>query len=439
MRSWSESTSISLVEAMSCGLPPAVTAVGGNLDVLGLEPASGPMNPLAIAVFAIAVAFAGYAYVGYPCLLKLVSVLHPGRRPPNAPTSWPAVSITIPVYNEAATIAATLRRTLEIDYPAERRQIVVVSDASTDDTDDIVRGFADRGVELLRVPVRRGKTAAENAALPLLHGEIIVNTDASIHVPPDALRPLIAAFTDPTVGVASGRDESVTGLPDQSNQGESGYVEYEMWLRELETRVGGIVGASGCFYAIRADLHQVCVPDGLSRDFAAALVARERGYRAVSVPQAICFVARTASVRNEFRRKVRTMTQGMQTLMYRRQLLNPARFGLFAWMLFSHKVCRWLAPWAGLAALAALVVLSVTAPWARWLLGGVAVIGIAAAAGWAWPVGRVAPRLLAIPAYLVSGNVAALLASIGAVRGARHATWEPTRRDAAPVRQVESG
>ena len=393
------------------------------------------MRALAVVVLASAVTFVGYAYVGYPCLLKLLSLLRPGWSLPKGLTSWPLVSITIPVYNEAATIAAKLRRTLEIDYPPERRQIVVVSDASTDGTDTIVQGFADQGVELLRVPVRRGKTGAENAALPLLRGEIIVNTDASIEVPPEALRPLIAAFTDPTVGVASGRDVSVTGLGDQSNQGESGYVEYEMWLRELETCVDGIVGASGCFYAIRADLHQVRVPDGLSRDFAAVLIARESGYRAASVPQAICYVPRTASVRNEFRRKVRTMTRGMQTLMYKRHLLNPVRFGLFAWMLFSHKVCRWLAPWAGLAALAALGVLSVTAPWARWLLGGVTVIGIAAAAGWTWPVGRVAPRLLAIPTYLVSGNVAALLASIGALRGARHATWEPTRRDAVAARQ----
>src|SRR5712664_2795120 len=177
------------------------------------------MNPLAVAALTAA-AFVGYAYVGYPFLLKLVSLVHSKPRLRNAPASWPVVSITIPVYNEAATIAATLRRTLEIDYPPERRQILVVSDASTDGTDEIVRSFADRGVELLRVPMRRGKTAAENAALPSLHGEIIVNTDASIRIPPSALRTLIAAFGDPTVGVASGRDVSVTGLGDGSNQGE---------------------------------------------------------------------------------------------------------------------------------------------------------------------------------------------------------------------------
>lgn len=387
------------------------------------------MTLFAMVLLGAAAALVGYTYLGYPAVLYLARAFRAPSAPP-ATVDWPSITITIPAYNEAATIAATLRRTLEIDYPPERRQIVVVSDASTDGTDDIVRGFADQGVELLRVPVRRGKTAAENAALPLLRGEIVVNTDASIQVPPHALRHLITAFMDPTVGVASGRDVSMTRLGAESNQGESGYVGYEMWLRDLETRVDGIVGASGCFYAIRADLHRVRVPDGLSRDFAAALVARERGYRAVSVPQAVCFVPRTASLRNEFRRKVRTMTRGMQTLIYKRHLLNPARFGAFAWMLFSHKVCRWLAPWAGLLVLVAVGALSFTVPWARWLLGGIAVITAAAAAGWAWPDGRAAPRPLAVPAYLVSGNLAAVLASIGAVRGRRHATWEPTRRDA---------
>ena len=393
---------------------------------------------MALAALEGSGALVGYAYVGYPSLLKLVGLLRPPRPRADPPSGWPAITITIPVYNEAATIAETLRKVLEIDYPSQRRQILVVSDASTDGTDDIVRAFADRGVELLRVPVRRGKTAAENAALPAVRGEIIVNTDASIHIPSHALRPLIAAFADSSVGVASGRDVSVTQTGDSSNQGESRYVGYEMWVRGLETQVAGIVGASGCFYAIRADLHRVHIPEGLSRDFAAALVAQEHGLRAVSVPEAICFVPRTKSLRNEFRRKVRTMTRGMQTLIYKRHLLDPARHGLFAWMLFSHKLCRWLVPWAGVLALAALIALSLTVSWARWPLAGAAALLVAAAVGWAWPERRAAPRLLAIPAYLVSGNVAALLAAIGVLRGQRHATWEPTRRAATVPRQQDS-
>jgi hypothetical protein len=199
---------------------------------------------LAFAALALSVALVGYAYVGYPVLLKVVGLIRPGRPRPDLLDAWPAITITIPVYNEAGTIAETLRRVLAIDYPPERRQILVVSDASTDGTDDPVAAFADRGVELLRVPVRGGKTAAENAALGRVRGEIIVNTDASIHIAPEALRLLIAAFADPSVGVASGQDVSVTQVGDSTNQGESRYVGYEMWVRELETRVEGIVGAS---------------------------------------------------------------------------------------------------------------------------------------------------------------------------------------------------
>jgi len=389
---------------------------------------------LALAALTASVALVAYTYVGYPALLKAMGRGRPPRPRPGTPAVWPVVTVTIPVHNEAATIAETLTKILEIDYPPERRQILVVSDASTDGTDDIVRGFAHRGVELLPLPVRRGKTGAENAALPMVRGEIVVNTDASIHIPPDALRPLVAAFADATVGVASGRDVSVTRIGDSSNHGESRYVGYEMWVRQLETAVAGIVGASGCFYAIRADLHRTRTPDGLSRDFAAALVAREHGLRAVSIPDAICFVPRTASLRNEFRRKVRTMARGMQTLVFKRHLLNPARHGQFAWMLLSHKVCRWMVPWAGVLALGALGALSLMLPWARWLLGAAAVLLVAAVAGWAWPERSAAPRLLALPAYLVSGNVAALLAAIAVLRGRRHATWEPTRRVGAAAR-----
>src|SRR5207249_1884865 len=130
----------------------------------------------------------------------------------------------------------------------------------------------DRGVELLRLPERRGKTAAENAARAHLRGTIIVNTDASVRIALQALKPLVAAFADPTVGVASGRDVSVARVGAEANAGESTYVGYEMWVRDLETRVSGIVGASGCLYAIRAELHRQLVPEDLSRDFGAALL-----------------------------------------------------------------------------------------------------------------------------------------------------------------------
>jgi cellulose synthase/poly-beta-1,6-N-acetylglucosamine synthase-like glycosyltransferase len=289
-------------------------------------------------------------------------------------------------------------------------------------------------VELLRLALRGGKTAAENAAEEHLRGEIIVNTDASVRIAPDALKPLIACFADPEVGLASGRDVSVAQIDGDLNAGESGYVGYEMWVRDLETRVGSIVGASGCFYAIRRQLHMTLFPGALSRDFAAALITRKNGYRAVSVSEAVCFVPRIQSLRREYRRKVRTMTRGLETLWYKRRLLNPVQYGLFAWMLASHKLVRWLAPW-GLV-LAAVGWLLLAASLRSVLLAGpLAALLLLAGAGWYWPEDRRAPRIVSMSAYVVSGIIAALEAWLRALQGELNPMWEPTRRDsAAPSR-----
>ena len=390
------------------------------------------MTPLARVVLALAVGLCLYTYLGYPAILRLLSL---GRRrrpdaPPPSDGPLPRVSIVLPVYNEAGVIAATLERILAIDYPAAARQILVVSDACTDGTDDIAAGFAHRGVELLRMPRRRGKTAAENAARWRVTGEIVINTDASVRIDPQAVKHLVGAFGDPSVGVASARDVSVTNVEQPANAGEGAYVGYEMWIRDLETDVYGIVGASGCLYAIRADLHMGLIPEELSRDFAAALTAREHGRRAASVPAARCFVPRGASLRQEYRRKVRTITRGLATLAFKRSLLNPLRYGVFAWMLFSHKVCRWLLPGAALVGLAVLVAAAPAAPWARALLAAIAAVGVLAGIGWRWREDAPMPRVFAVPAYVVAGNVAVLHAWVRLLAGRAAPVWEPTRRGA---------
>lgn len=385
---------------------------------------------LSHAVLGCALLLVVYAYAGYPLLL--LGLARARRRPSPAPAlrEWPRISITVPAYNEEAEIGAALECLLRTDYPPDRRQILVVSDASTDRTDEVVRSFAGRGVELLRLPERRGKTAAEAAAAPRLTGEIVVNTDASIRIPPGSLKTLVAPFGDPGVGLASGRDVSVARAGTEANIGESRYVGYEMWVRSLETRVAGIVGASGCFYAIRTHLHRAPLPDALSRDFAAALVTRENGLRAVSVSEAVCMVPRTGSLRREYRRKVRTMTRGMETLFHKRALLSPVRYGVFSWMLMSHKVCRWAVPWALAAGVLSLGILAAGEVWARVVLGTVVTGGAVALLALAWPEGRPLPRPVALPAYLVMGNLAALHATLKALHRDRNATWEPTRRHA---------
>lgn len=385
------------------------------------------MNVVAGVLIGLPIALFAYSYFAYPALLALVGAARRRRLPEADPPEWPAISITIPAYNEAGSIGSTLDSLLALPYPADRRQILIVSDASTDGTDDVVRSYADRGVELLRLPVRSGKTAAENAAAEHLRGEIVVNMDATIRVVPEALKALVRVFQDPTIGVASGRDVSVGDVTREGNQGESGYVGYEMWVRGLETRVAGIVGASGCFYAIRKPLVATAFPGELSRDFASPLIAREHGYRSVSVDAALCFVPRTRSLRAEFRRKVRTMARGLATLWYKRHLMNPLRYGSFAWMLLSHKLCRWLV-FLTLPLVVPGLLLLVHAPAARILLALVLLGSVLGVVGMRWPEHRRVPLPLAVPSFVVASVLAAVLAWLKALRGERAAIWEPTRR-----------
>ncbi len=368
-----------------------------------------------------------YTYAGYPALLLLLAAVH-RRRPPAPSAEWPAITITIPAHNEEDEIGGLLENLCSADYPADRRQILVVSDASTDRTDEIVRGYAGRGVELLRLPQRRGKTAAEAAAAPHLRGEIIVNTDASIRIHPSAVKALVARFADPAVGVASGRDVSVARAGEHVNPGESRYVGYEMGVRSLESRVDGIVGSSGSLYAIRAELHRTPLPEGLSRDFSSALAARLRGYRAVSVDAALSYVPRTSSLELEYPRKVRTITRGLQTLWFYRALMNPFSYGTFSLFLISHKLFRWLTAWVTIAVLAALAAYGLlqlsTLQSAVVLAAGLALVLLSRLQG--DRLGRI-PGLGAL-LFLVAGNAAAVHALFRTLIGRRDPIWEPTRR-----------
>jgi cellulose synthase/poly-beta-1,6-N-acetylglucosamine synthase-like glycosyltransferase len=378
-------------------------------------------------VAAAPIVIALYAYVAYPAIVWLVARVRPVRAGGVHSENWPTVTVTVPVYNEVSSIRTTLERLLDLDYPKDKLQLLVLSDASNDGTDDVVKELSGRGVELVRAPIRRGKTAAENAAVAVARGDIIVNVDATVVIAPGSLKQLIRAFDDPTVGVASGRDVSVGAHGKHDDGAESGYTSYEMRVRDLETRAGSIVGASGCFYGIRRTIRGSALPSALSWDFASTLVARQQGYRSVSVPGALCFVPRTAEIRSELRRKTRTMARGISTLFHFRELMNPFRFGGFALMLISHKLFRWL-PYLLLPV--AIVALGFLAAWSEVAAVLLAIIGLGLI------VGAVAIRYgssirlkpITLAGFVVAALSAGFLAWIDAFRGARLVTWDPTPR-----------
>jgi cellulose synthase/poly-beta-1,6-N-acetylglucosamine synthase-like glycosyltransferase len=400
-----------------------------------------------LVALAISAGITVYSYALYPLLLLLVSKVRRAAAVVTAePASWPSISITLPAYNAQETLRPVLESLVHADYPADRRQILVVSDGSTDGTDDLVREYAAQGVDLLRIEGRLGKTEIENRAMDALRGDIIVNTDASVTIRADAVKKLVCALGDPAVGVASGRDISVASVGAVGHASEAAYVGYEMWIRDLETAVDGIIGSSGCLYAVRASLHRRVLPGHLSRDFSSALWARLNGARAVSVRDAICFVPRAANMRIEFRRKIRTMSRGIQTLFFHGRLLDPFRYGMFAWFLWSHKLVRWLVPWALAAGAAALVALAMgpagAGAWsglvvlaARAGTAGLVTGMVLAAAGWWWPGSASPPRLAAMSAYFVSGTVAGIVAWKRAILREGAPVWEPTPRALAGARE----
>jgi cellulose synthase/poly-beta-1,6-N-acetylglucosamine synthase-like glycosyltransferase len=366
------------------------------------------------------VALLAYVYLGYPLLAALAAALR--RRAVRAAPHTPRVSILIAARNEAAHIAATVGNKLALDYPPERVEVIVVSDASDDGTDEAVAALAAGGrVRLLRQAPRAGKTAALNLAAGAATGEILVFSDANSLYAPDALRRLLEPFADPSVGYATGR--MLYRSPDGSPTGEacSHYMRYESFLRRMETAIGSVVGVNGGIDAVRAELYTPMRADQ-QPDFVLPLSVVERGRRVVYAPQARLYEATLATAGDEFRMRVRVALRAWHALGEKRGLLDPFRHGIYAWQLASHKWLRYLAPLFQLGALAGNAAL--IGRGTVWNAAFVLQAGfyLLAALGL---VARSLPGPLAFPYYVCLLNAAAGTALVRFLAGRKQAVWTP--------------
>ena len=297
-------------------------------------------------LFWIAASLVVYTYFGYPFVLWAFAKLKSRRVLKDE--IFPSVSIIIAARNEADKIRQKIDHTLALDYPAERLEILVASDASDDATDAFVKEYAARGVQLVRAPQRRGKEHVQGLAVSVAKGDIFVFTDAATLLEPDALWRLVANFADPSIGAVSTEDLIVDAHGNPTAEGL--YVKYEMWVRRLEGRFHSLVGLSGSCFAIRKELCSDWSAS-LASDFMGALCAARRGYRAIADPAALGRFVALASPQDEMRRKIRTFLRGITVLMANLDLLNPLRYRPFAFQLASHKLLRFLAPFLLLATL----------------------------------------------------------------------------------------
>ncbi len=291
-----------------------------------------------------------YTYVGYPLLVCGLSRLR--SRAVRTADIEPRVSIVLAARDEGAHLRDKLEGLLALDYPADRREIIVVSDGSTDGTDEVVAAFADRGVILERVERPSGKPTALNLGVTRATGDLIVFCDARQRVSRGALRALVRRFADHDVGAVSGE------LHMPGERGPGLYWRYEAFIRAQESKLDSLVGATGALYAIRRKLFRRLPADSLVDDMFTPLQIALRGYRVVFEPGAELHDVE-ASPANEFARKARTLAGNFQLLFHLPQLLHPIRNRLF-FQLVSHKLMRLACPFALAGLLASNVILVLT-------------------------------------------------------------------------------
>lgn len=374
---------------------------------------------LAALAIGVGLLWVGFAYLGYPLLLAALRRFAPlPAVTRGGPDFAPPLSVVIAVHDGARELARKLENTLAQAYPGAR-EILVSSDGSTDATEAIAESFAARGVTLVRSDARRGKEAAQAAAIARASGEILVFTDVSAELAPGALQAIVAPFADPTIGSVSSEDE----VDDPA--GEGAYVRFEMALRRMESEAATLVGLSGSFFAARRALGTPW-PTDLASDFRTALESARRGLRAISEPGARARFGVNPDVGAEWNRKVRTVRRGLAVLFAYRSLLHP-RHGRAALALWGHKLARFTSPLALLLVLGASLAAAPASRLAA-LLAGLQLAAYAAA-GLALGVPAVARfRLPRLAGFFVLVNASMLVAWWHHLRGEKAVTWQPTRR-----------
>ena len=338
----------------------------------------------------------------------------------------PPVSFIISAYNEEAAIGAKLENTLALDYPADRLEVIVVSDGSTDRTEEIVRSFGAR-VKLVSLSGRNGKTMAQNRAVEQATGEILVFSDATTVYEPAALRVLMANYADPHGGGGGGaRLHGHRAAGERREECRSIYVDYEHFLRRYESMFCSTLGLGGCACSLRRSLYTPLPADVIS-DFVEAVTVLERGYRVVLDEEAIVYEpSESYSIAEELQRRTRIIVRGLRGWYYMRGFFHPLRHPWFCFQMLSHRLLRWAAPLFLIAVFVTNAAL-LAHPVFRLLFVAQAALYLPAVLAFLLEKRNVRLPGLFVPLYFFVVNLAPLLAIRALLQGEKKVTWETGR------------
>jgi poly-beta-1,6-N-acetyl-D-glucosamine synthase len=354
--------------------------------------------------------------------------------PPPATADLPALTLIVAAYNEGPILSAKLRNILELEYPRERFEVVFVTDGSDDGSERLLQEQpvpAECRLRVLHQPQRQGKLAAVDRVMPAVTTPITVYNDANALLNPEALRNIVKHYADPAVGAVAGEKRvRFAQTAGAEGVGEGVYWRYESTLKRLDAALYSVVGAAGELFSVRTALYESPPRDTVLEDFFQSLRIAMRGYRVAYAPDAYAVEGHSASLGEEFKRKVRNAAGGLQAILRMPGLLNPWRHGVLSFQYVSHRVLRWtLAPLMLPIVFIANVALLRTGS----LLYGVLMAGQllfygAALCGWLLEQLGVKIKLFYIPMYFCLMNYSVYAGALRLLRRQQSVVWEKVQR-----------
>lgn len=373
-----------------------------------------------------------YTYVGYAAMLWILGVLKSlalRRKSVSREPYEPSVTLLVTSFNEEPWVEKKILNSLELEYPAEKLNLLWVTDGSDDGSLDIIRKYP--RINHLHSPERRGKMAAINRAMKSVHTEIVIFSDANAMLNRHALKKMIPYFRDSSVGCVCGEKRVfMQNKVEAANAGEATYWRYESWLKRQEARIGSCVSAVGELFAIRRSLFREIAEDTLVDDFVISLGIALQGFQIQYSPEAFAMETGSASIDEEFKRKTRIAAGNLQAILRMPELLNPFRHGMLTFQYISHKFLRSFIVPLCFAALIPVNLLFLPKGGFVFVLMFVmqALFYFMAWTGYAVQKRRLPSRLFFIPFYIVVMNLSAIVGAFRYLAGKQSVLWEKALR-----------
>lgn len=389
------------------------------------------------ALFWISVSIVLYVFVGYGVIITLFAKFKKAKALPTlSEEELPEVTLLVAAYNEEEIIEDKIQNMLKLDYPKGKLKFKMVTDGSTDQTNEIIARYPE--LELLFSPQRAGKIAAVNRVMPLIDTPITLFSDANVMMNVDGVKLLMNHFQETKVAAVSGEKTVLSQSEDgASSSGEGFYWKYESFLKKKDAEWNTLVGSAGELFAIRTGLYEPIDTNTLIEDFVMTMSLAAQGYKVAYEPKALAFESGSSNMEEETKRKVRISAGGIQAVIKLFPLLNFFKYGKLTFQYVSHRALRWtLMPLALAGSLIIPLILAGNSPVYALLGLGSILMMLAALAGYIVRNRSTKIKVLYIPYYFIYMHYCVVLGWFKYFSGNQKVTWEKAKRSKLDLKQV---